>query len=126
MKRIWIALALLAVTLVMCFLTQAFQHRQMGRMLADLDRLEEVYNAGDRAAAVKIAEEINRNYQRITSIMDCYVAHNDLAASQETAALLPVLIQQGGEEELQMELARLREQIGYLQDIDDPLPENIL
>ena len=67
MKRIWIALALLAVTLVMCFLTQAFQHRQMGRMLADLDRLEEAYNAGDRAGATKIAEEFNRRYQRITS-----------------------------------------------------------
>ena len=125
MKRIWIALALLAVTLAMCFLTQMFQHRQMSRMLEALDRLEDVYNAGDRAGATKIAEEFNRRYQRITGIMDCYVAHNDLAASRETAALLPVLIRQGGEEELQMELARLREQMGHLQNIDVPLPENI-
>ena len=126
MKRIWIALALLAVTLAMCFLTQMFQHRQMSRMLEALDRLEDVYNAGDRADATKIAEEFNRRYQRITGIMDSYVAHNDLAPSRETAALLPVLIRQGGEEELQMELARLREQISHLQNIDDPLPENIL
>lgn len=126
MKRIWIALALLAVTLAMCFLTQMFQHRQMSRMLEALDRLEDIYNTGDRADATKIAEEFNRRYQRITGIMDCYVAHNDLAASRETAALLPVLIRQGGEEELQMELARLREQISHLQNIDDPLPENIL
>ena len=42
-----------------------------------------------------------------------------------TAAMLPALLQHGGEEELRMELARIREQLRHLRIIDDPLPENL-
>ena len=125
MKRIWIALALLAVTLAICFFTQSFQHRQMDRMLEILDRLEAAYSADDIPLAAAIAEEFNSRYQRIADIMDGYVAHDDLAESRETAAILPALLRQGGEEELHMELARIREQLRHLRIIDDPLPENI-
>ena len=126
MKRIWIALTLLLLTFGLCGGSQYYQHRQMSRMLEMLTALEEAHASGSPSETAQLAEAFSAEYQRITNRMDCYIAHDDLAESQETVALLPALLRQGGEEELRMEIARLREQILYLRDIDDPLLRNIL
>ena len=125
MKRLWCAVAILAVTLILCVATQWYQHRQVDRMLHDLDRLESAYTT-DREAAIGIAQGIADRYARVARVMNCYISHNDLAESEETAALLPALVKAGQEDELAMELARLREELTFLRSVDDPLLQNIL
>ena len=126
MKRIWIALILLGMVLAVCGGGRLYLHRQTDRMLDVLDRLEVAYNQGDTVAAARIAEEYSRTCRQITNVMDCFVPHDEVSPCRETAALLPALIRQGGEEELRMELARMREQLWHLMQVDDPLWGNIL
>ena len=126
MKRIRIALVLLAVVILLCVVTQQYQHRRIDRLLTELDRLEETYRRGDREQAAQIAHHFADLYSKVSNVMDCYIAYDDLAESQETAAILPSLLHRSGEEELFMELERLREQLRYLQRVDDPLLRNIL
>lgn len=126
MKRIRIAVVLLVAVVGLCIATGQYQHRRVGELLDTLDRIEAACNAGDMATANTLAEDFAATFDRVSNVMDCYVAHDDLAESRETAALLPSLLRQGGEEELSMELHRLREQLLHLQQIDDLLLRNIL
>lgn len=126
MKRLWIALSLLLLVMGLCVGSRTFLYHRMGELLDDLDTIETHWAEGDKDTAVRLAEDFVEEYHRVRGVLDCYVAHNDLEESEETVALLPTLFIQGGEEELQMELARLREQLSYLRTIDDPLWRNIL
>ena len=126
MKRLWIAVALLTIAMGLCAVTTIYQHRQIDRLTATLDRLETAYEAGDIPEASRLAKQVVADYAAVGKILYCFVAHSDLADSQETVAMLPALLQQGGEEELKMELARLREQLAYLRSVDDPTIGNML
>lgn len=126
MKRLWLAAGLLLLVADACLFASLYQHRQIDRMLGTLDRLEATYETGDTHEAYRLAKTLATDYARVGKVLYCYVAHNDLAESQETAAVLPALILQGGREEMKMEIARLREQLQYLRGIDDPLWQNIL
>ncbi|MBR3778485.1 MAG: DUF4363 family protein [Clostridia bacterium] len=126
MKRLYIAIALLVSVATSCVLTHLYQHRQMDRMLTTLDRIEAAYRSGDADGAVTVAEDFAAEYQRICDRISCYVAHNELRESRETAALLPTLLREHSEEEIYMEIARLRAQLTFVRQVDDPLLQNIL
>lgn len=126
MKRLYIALLLLVTVATACFLSHRYLHRQTDRMLNTLQHIEEQYRNGDTASAIALAERFAADYQQVSDRISCYVAHSELQDSRETAALLPTLLRSGGEEELWMEMARLRSQLQHLQDVDDPILRNIL
>ena len=126
MRRLYIATVFLTAVVAACVLTHLYQHRQMDRMLDSLDRVEALYRDGDTDGAVTLAEDFAAEYQRICDRISCYVAHNELRESHETAALLPTLLQERSEEEIYMEIARLRAQLTFVRQVDDPLLQNIL
>lgn len=126
MKRIWCAAALIVATVGLCITVNRYQHRHIDRMLEQVDRLEQVYDSGDRDAARDLAADMAQEYEAVGRVLFCFVTHNEMADSQETVALLPALIDQQGEEELRMEIARLREQLTYLRGVDDLRLGNVL
>ena len=126
MKRLYIAAALLSAVAASCLLTHLYLHRQMDRMISALDRVEALYRAGDAQAAAQAAEDFSAEYQRICDRISCYVPHGDLQNSRETAAVLAALIKTRHDEELYTEIARLRFQLVYARQVDDPLLQNIL
>ena len=126
MKRLWIAAVLLVMVAGLCLVTEIYQHRRIEDMMTLLDELEYAYDEGDLNQAGQMAEQLTHQYESICRVMMCFTAHSDIAESQETAALLPVLLEQGQTEEWEMEIARLREQLVYLRNVDDPLLWNIL
>ncbi len=126
MKRLWIAATLLALAVILCISTNLYHHRQIDHLLNTLDRLEQVYTAGDYTEAHRLAEQLVMDYERVGRVLYCFIAHEELADSQETVVMLSALLNQGGEDEFRMEVARLREQFGYLRCVDDFLLHNIL
>ena len=126
MKRLWVAAGMIAAVVALCVTVVLYQHCQIDKMLVQLDRLEQVYDSGDRDAARSIAQDMATDYKAVGRVLFCFVTHNEMADSQETVALLPDLVMQQGEEELRMEIARLREQLTYLRGIDDLRWENVL
>jgi len=125
-KRLWIAVGLLITVIVLCVVTERYQHHRMEEMLTTLDQLEEAYEQGDVTRARALADEMTREYEHISRVIMCFTAHSDIAESQETVMLLPTLLRQNSYDELTMEIARLREEFSHLRDIDDPYLRNIL
>ena len=126
MKRLYIALFLLVAVAAVCVFSQHYQHRQLDRMLTRLEQIERAADQGDLIHASELAKTFATDYQRTCDHISCYVAHSELRESRETAALLPALLRRNSEEEFHMELQRLRAQLLYLQQVDDPLLQNIL
>ena len=110
----------------LCLSATLYQHRQIDRLLDTLDQMETAYDNGNVDKAHQLAEDLVADYEAVGRVLYCFIAHSDLADSQETVAVLPALLLQGGDEELRMEIARLREQFGYLRGVDDPTIGNIL
>lgn len=126
MKRIYIALALLAAVAALCVGAHLYLHAQADRMLTALDDIEENYRKGDVASAQAQAQDFAAEYRRVSDWVSCYVAHGELRESRETAALLPSLIANGDRNGLYMEIARLRAQLEYIRQVDDAILRNIL
>lgn len=126
MKRLWIAAALLCGVVGLCISSTAYRHRHIEEMIAALDRLEQAYTQEDMPRARQLAEEMVDRYEGVCRVLLCFTAHSDMAESQETVKMLPALLRQDGDEELGMEIARLREELTHLREIDDPLIWNIL
>ena len=125
MKRLYIALFLLIAVMAVCVCSHRYQHRQIDRMLSRLEQIETAARSGD-SHAVQMAEAFAADYGKISDRISCYVPHGELRESRETAALLPSLLRQNSRDELWMELARLRSQLMYIQQLDDPNLQNIL
>ena len=125
MKRLYIALFLLIAVMAVCVCSHRYQHRQIDRMLSRLEQIEAAARSGD-SHAVQMAEAFAADYRKISDRISCYVPHGELRESRETAALLPSLLRQNSRDELWMELARLRSQLMYIQQLDDPNLQNIL
>lgn len=126
MKRLRIAALLLAGVVALCVTTHLTHHRRMDRMMARLDRIEELARGGDTHGAIQAATTFADEYRRVSDRISFYVAHSELRESRETAAMLPTLLRQDSEDELYMEIARLREHLRNLRQVDDPLLRNIL
>ena len=126
MKRIYIALALLAAVAALCVGAHLYLHAQADRMLTALDDIEETYRKGDVASAQAQAQDFAAAYRRVSDWVSCYVAHGELRESRETAALLPTLVANNDRNGLYMEIARLRAQLEYIRQVDDAILRNIL
>lgn len=124
MKRLWLAAALLLAVVGLCVATQAYMRRQTDTLLSALEALEASYSEGDFADTRRLAKKLAEDYTRRTRLMYCFVAHSDLEDSRETVALLPALLEREQEDAL-AEMARLREQLKHLREIDLPTPENV-
>lgn len=126
MKRLYVGLALLAAVAALCVGAHLYLHAQADRMLEALDRIEDACRHGDTDTALADARQFAAEYQHVSSHISCYVAHNELRESQETAAFLPTLVEYGNAESLYMEIARLRAQLQHIRQVDDPNLRNIL
>lgn len=126
MKRIYIALALLAAVAALCVGAHLYLHAQTDRMLTALEDIEEAHRIGDSDRAEQMARDFAAAYRRVSDWVSCYVAHGELRESRETAALLPTLVANGDATALYMEIARLRAQLEYIRQVDDAILRNIL
>ena len=126
MKRLRIAVILLAGVAALCVITHLTHHRRIDRIMGQLDHIEELARGGNTEDAIHMATAFSEEYRKVSDLVSHYVAHSELRESRETAAMLPTLLQQGSEDELYMEIARLREHLRSLRQVDDPLLRNIL
>ena len=103
MKRVWIAVALLAIVVGLCGAGTLYRHRQAEGLLITLDQLERAYAQDDMVQAQTLAADLVHRYERVSEVLLCYTAHGDMAESMENLLIhstLPLvsklLIDNGG------------------------------
>lgn len=136
MKRLWIAVILIAATVLLCFGVQFYHQRQLDEIEDQLNAIEIACVNRETAKAVSLSQQLLKNYTHYTDRMSYFISHSTLMECQESFTLLPVKIRQDltkdseqdpqDMDDLCIELKKLRLQLHYLRGINRPTWQNIL
>lgn len=126
MKRVLLALSLLALVLAACAGSLIYQQRQINRLEALTDGLENAYRSGEMDECVQKAKELADYFIRCSRVFSCYMSHNELNESLDTVVALAATLEEDNPEEFLLELAKFRQQLAQLWQIEIPHLNNIL
>lgn len=126
MKRLLIAAGLLIVVIVACILSNRSLQSNTDYLLRSLDEMQDTFESGDKEGALRLAEQFAEEFPERTRTFPFFLHHEDVTAIEETAVTLPIMLQAGDEEHFPSEIARCRLQLEKLNDLELPIPENIL
>ena len=126
MKRILIALALLAAVAALCITCQITLTQQTRALIRQIDTIQTHYDAGDlpssRAETTRYAEEAAHH----TRWFPLFLRHAELISIEETATQLTAILEAGDDKRFPAELARCRRQLTCLLEMERPTWENLL
>lgn len=124
MKRITVALSLLAIIGVLCGVTLSAQRRAVDDLLDDIDAIQQTFPA-DEKETLRQTRQLVEDFRTKTRFFPLFMHHSDLSKIEETAVMLPVMLETGEEEHFQAELARCRNMLEKLAELEIPTLENI-
>jgi len=121
-----LAAALLVLAAGLCTVCILGMKAQTSLMTDELDRIEQVYDAGDTAGAGQLADHFSADVKTGTALFPLFLRHSDIIVIEESSALLPVWLRDGDAARFKAELQRCRMQIQRLHDAETPNLKNIL
>lgn len=126
MKRVILALVLLAVVAGLCGLSLHTQVSSTGYLLTMTDKLEEAYRTGDMEECQRLARQFTEDFREQTRYFPFFMRHGDIWAIEDTVIALPVYLETEDLQHFLSELIKCRSQLEKLYQLELPLPENIL
>ncbi len=126
MKRMFIALGVLLGVTVLCIVSIHMQTSNTDYLLTSLDRIQESFDRGELEECQRLVDRFAVDFEEKTKYFPFFLRHSDIARIEEIAVPLPVLLRQGDTQHFAAELARCRNQLQKLYEVELPLPENIL
>ena len=126
MKRLIVALAMLLTVTALCTFSLSSLTRNMDYLLADMDEMEDAYHRGDLEECLVLSEKFVEEFEQKTRFFPFFMRHADIAKIEESVVVLPVMLQTGEETHWLSELAKCRNQLEKLADMETITPENIL
>ena len=126
MKRVYLAIGLLVTTVTLCVVTLFYQQTQIDRLLGQADTLEEAYEKGQTQTCIQQAEQLAHSYEHCTRLFSCFMSHNELNDSLDSVVTLAACLKEDNPEEFLLELAKFRQQLIYMRQIEAPHIRNIL
>lgn len=115
MKRIPVALVLLAVTVGLCVGPHWFLERSTTRMARELHRASEAHTAGDDDTVIAAINAFCDAFYEANDLLPLFYPHEKMDAIEESAALLPLLAEKKAAH-LAEELARCEYRVQHLKD----------
>ena len=126
MKRAYVAVGILAVLVVACAVSTAYQRHQTDLLVSRIDTLIDRFQPEDPAAALADTEAFLREYEKQTAWFPLFSRHATLTDVQCELAALPVLLKKGEPMDYTVALWRCRERLCAFYRLELPLLENIL
>ncbi len=126
MKRVIVALILLAVVTggsVVSFLTG---EREFNYLIHLAQTAEDCYRDGDVDGALEAAEALAAEYPRRTRIFALFMSHQALTDLEKSTASLPLILLYGEPRDFTAEARRCRLMLEHLWQQEKPAPENII
>ena len=125
MKRLWLAVILLALIVGVCIGGLVYLDQQTEYLIGQLDRMETALRHGDLTTAAARLQTYLDEYEERTRLFPAYMRHQDLEDNRQINAVLPVILENGQTEELHENIRRLRQRLQLIRDAEMPLLYNI-
>lgn len=124
MKRIVVAVTFLAIIGVLSSVTLSMQRTAVNELLDSIDVIQQTLPA-DEEEALRQTNRLVEDFHNKTRYFPLFMRHSDISKIEETAVILPVMLQTGEAEHFQAELARCRNMLEKLSELEIPTWENI-
>lgn len=125
MKRLLVAVVLLAFTVALCVGGQITVERRVERLLSALDDAAVVYRTSGADAARPYVDHLLTRVGKETELLPLFLPHEPVDAAAESLCLLPALLN-GDEAVFEAEVARCRERLEQLRESERLSVENLL
>ena len=125
MKRIYIALSLLAVITVSCIGTLFLEKRQLQEMIDMTLTMETLCREGNKTEALKVADTLHQEFDGRTHTFALFLRHNELREIEESILLLPLYLAMEENDHFLAEVARCRLFLQKQMEMDIPSLQNI-
>ena len=122
MKRVLLAFALLAAVAAGCVLSIMTEKRTTDLLIDMTNRIEEAFDAEEFDRALTLTEEFTEEFTKRTKHFTFFMRHSDVSK----IITLPILLEAGDHEHFPAELARCRNQLDKLGELELPSFDNIL
>ncbi len=126
MKRLIVAIALLLSVAVLCALFLLSLDRNIDFLLSRIDEMQEAYERDDAGDCLTLSEKFVQEFDERTRFFPFFMRHSDIAKIEESVIVLPVMLRSGEEAHWTSELAKCRNQLEKLADMETLTLENIL
>ncbi len=126
MKRVTIAIVLLAVVAVMSGAALWWQQRTTEALLTACDEIITLYESGDIAACREATADLTARLEDDTRLFPFFLRHERMESVFQQAAALPHLVDDNDPADLMAGISSVRMQLQILMDNEWPSPENIL
>lgn len=125
MKRIYIALALLAVITVGCVAAIMMEQHHLQNMIALTEDMERCFRDGDTEQTSALAEKLVNEFPEKTRPFALFLHHSVLADIEECIVLLPLYLQSDEQDDFLAEVTRCRLLLKKQMELEKPNWENI-
>ncbi len=126
MKRVGIALALLAVVIVLSGGALILQRTATRKLIASCDELMIIYQNEDIETCREAARSLSRDLEDDMRWFPFFLKHERMESIFQQAGALPYLVSDDDPADFFSSLAAIRVQLEILMDNEWPTPENIL
>ncbi len=126
MKRVYIAIGLLALVVAMSVGALLLQNRTTERLIDSCNELIEIYQRGEVEECRRKAQELSENMEQEMRWFPFFLAHDRMESIFQQAGALPYLVSDDDPADFFSALAVIRVQLGVLRDSELPTPENIM
>jgi PBP1b-binding outer membrane lipoprotein LpoB len=125
MKRIWIALALLALVIATCVMGICYTREITEKMTQTVQEAKDAEKRGDIDTAYELSITARKDWKNAHNVLCVYMVHNDLEEIDQTLALLPELCLNGAKDTFLSECDRGLTLISSLDESVSPKFENV-
>lgn len=126
MKRVIVAIVLLVLVAGGCALSLYNERKNTDYLIALTEQIEEAFLAEDMERTQQLTDQFAEEFPERTRYFSFFMRHSDVTKIEENVIMLPILLETGDMEHFPAELARCRNQLDKLGELEVPLWENIL
>lgn len=126
MKRLIIAVIILAGVAVVSILSLNVQLSNTEYLLGELEEIQQAYDEGNRELCLTLSTEFVKTFESRTRIFPLFMRHADIGAIRESVAPLPVMLRRGMTDTSPAQLEILPYPLETLYESETPTLQNIL
>ncbi len=126
MKRVILAFVLLAAVAAGCVFSIMTEKNTTDLLIGMTGEIEQAFDNEEYDRALELTGEFTQEFTRRTRHFTFFMRHSDITKIEENVIMLPILLEAGDHEHFPAELARCRNQLDKLGDLELPTFDNIL
>ena len=126
MKRVILAFVLLAAVAAGCVFSIMTEKNTTDLLIGMTGEIEQAFDNEEYDRALELTGEFTQEFTKRTRHFTFFMRHSDITKIEENVIMLPILLEAGDHEHFPAELARCRNQLDKLGDLELPTFDNIL